>query len=287
MNAARMLPVVETMETRLLFSVAGLPHYDHVVIVVEENHSYGQIMTDTPSQEWAVVPQPLFNEDPYIRRLGMLGASFTNSHAITHPSYPNYLALFSGSTHGITADSTPRQPFAGPDLGGELLAAGLSFAGYSENLPRPGYSGGNVGPFLRTHVPWPDFTDVPAADDLPFSRFPRNYNLLPTVSFVVPNIYDDMHSESVNSADRWLQSNLSGYAGWSLHHNSLLIVTWDESAGDSSNRIPTIFFGQHVRHIQSNEPIDHYSILRTVEDIYDLPYAGESAAAAPITDVFK
>src|SRR5882672_7317940 len=95
----------------------GLPRPDHVVIVIEENKSVGEIMRSPNA--------------PYIHSLARQGALFSSSFAIRHPSEPNYLALFSGSTHGIGDDSCPHQ-FSGANLASELFDAGLTFAGYSE-----------------------------------------------------------------------------------------------------------------------------------------------------------
>src|SRR2546428_13867402 len=116
---------VELLEPRTLFA-AGLPRPDHVLIVVEENHSYGQILG--PAMQPVPVVPNLRSTDPYIRSLARHGASFRNARAETHPSQPNYLALFSGSTQGVTSDAVPRRPFTAPNLGGELIAAGLRLA---------------------------------------------------------------------------------------------------------------------------------------------------------------
>src|SRR5450432_2493938 len=173
------------------------PRPDHFVIVMEENHAYSQVIGSSSA--------------PYINALAQQGALFTNSYGVTHPSQPNYLALFSGSTQGLTDDSCP-QTFAGPDLGGQLLVAGLSFTGYSEDLPSTGSTVCTAPawnfwapPYARKHAPWTDFTDVPASSNQPFTSFPSDYSTLPTVSFVIPNLQDDMHSGSIQQADSWLQ----------------------------------------------------------------------------------
>ncbi|HEX4794954.1 MAG TPA: alkaline phosphatase family protein [Humisphaera sp.] len=274
-----------------------LPRYDHVVIVVEENHSYDQILgtpADPPlgfsSLLWPYLlnqPLPQLHDD-YIRSLAAAGASFTNSHALTHPSQPNYLDLFSGSDQGVTSDATPRQTFAGPDLGGELLAAGLSFAGFSESLPRVGWNGGDRKYYVRHHSPWVNFSDVPLSDNLPFAKFPRDYTQLPTVSFVIPNLIHDMHSDTIQMGDRWVKKHMNRYARWARKHNSLLIVTWDESAGSAgrTNQIPTIFYGAHIQRGQYSQQINHFNVLRTIEDMYSLAPTGAAASATPISGVF-
>jgi phosphatidylinositol-3-phosphatase len=295
-------PMLESMEGRRMLSAiapqaiaAGVPRFDHVVIVVEENHSYDQILGPSiwPPLAFNPIVRPYINQplpitqSLYLRSLARQGATLANSHALAHPSQPNYLGLFSGSTQGVTTDATPRGQFPGPDLGSELLANGLTFTGYSESLPRAGYSGNDVGGYARRHAPWVSFADVPAAVNQPFTKFPRQLAQLPTVSFVIPNLYNDMHSGTVQRADRWLQSHLSRYARWAKSHNSLLIVTWDEDSGTTSNHIPTILYGAHVRAgTSSQQSVNHYDLLRTFEAMYGLPPTNAAATATPITDVF-
>ena len=198
--------------------------------------------------------------------------------------------MFSGSTQGVADDAGLPEPLPGPDLGGELSAAGLSFAGYSEGLPAVGFTGDQSGDYARKHNPWSDFADVPASADLPFGRFPRDaagYAGLPTVSFVVPDQRHDMHSGSIRDADDWLRRNLGGYARWAESHRSLLVVTWDEDDGGGDNHIATVFSGQPVKPGRYAEPVNHYRLLRTLEDFYHLPATGQAARQQPITDTFR
>ena len=249
-----------------------LPRPDHVVVVMMENHAYSSIIGSSSA--------------PYINSLAGQGASFTHSYAVTHPSEPNYLAIFSGSTAGLSDDSCPHT-YTGSNLASELIAAGLTFTGYSESMPNDGYTGCTAGEYARKHNPWVNFTNVPATDNRTFAAFPGDYTKLPTVSFVVPNLIDDMHDGTVEQGDTWLQANIDGYAQWAKNHNSELIVTWDEDDNSSGNQIPTIIAGAHVRPGTYSESITHYNVLRTIEDSYHLPYAAESAAAAPISDIFS
>jgi hypothetical protein len=261
---------LEELEIRLVPSV---PRPDHVVVVMEENHGYADIIGSASA--------------PYINALAAQGALMTNSFALEHPSQPNYLDLFSGSNQGVTDDHLPIGPFAGPDLGGELRAAGLTFGGYSEDLPAVGDTSTWVGNYDRNHSPWVDFADVPPTANLPYAGyFPADFSRLPTVSFVVPNLQDDMHDGTIAQGDSWLQNNLDAYAQWAKTHNSLLIVTWDEDDYSGTNRVATLFVGQNVKPGQYGEPINHFNVLRTLEDMYGLPYAGQSAAAAPLTDIW-
>ncbi|WP_370144542.1 alkaline phosphatase family protein [Streptacidiphilus sp. EB129] len=252
---------------------AAVPRPDHVVVVVEENHSYADIIGNTAAA-------------PYLNSLAGQGASFTHSFAVTHPSEPNYLALFSGSTQGVTDDSCPHS-FAGPDLGSELTGAGLSFAGYSEDLPATGSTSCDSGAYARKHNPWLNFTDVPGTANQPWTAFPHDYTRLPTLSFVVPNLDHDMHDGSVQQGDSWLRQNLGGYATWAKTHNSLLVVTWDEDDQSQANQIPTLFIGEQVRPGQYAETVDHYRLLRTLEDAFQLPHAGYAASVTPVVDAFR
>ncbi len=250
----------------------GIPSPAHVIVVMEENHGYTQIIGSTQA--------------PYINSLAMAGACFTDAHAITHPSLPNYLALFSGSTQDVTDDSCPHS-FPARNLESELVGVGLTFVGYSEGLPSTGSQVCRSGNYARKHVPWTDFSDDPPANNQPFTNFPTNFADLPTVSWVIPDQVDDMHSGSIRQADNWLRNNLSRYVKWAHDNNSLLIIDWDEDDGTRENRIPTIFVGAMVKTGQYSERIDHYSVLRTIEDMYKLSHLGHCAAAAPITDIWR
>jgi len=215
------------------------------------------------------------------------GAKFTKSFAVTHPSQPNYVALFSGSTQGVTNDDCPKNFTNKTNLGSQLIGAGFTFKGYSESMPSNGYTGCSSGTYMRKHNSWVDFNNVPAADNLTYANFPTDYTKLPTVSFVTPNMCNDMHDCSIGTGNTWLQSKLGGYATWAKTHNSLLIVTFDEDSGSSVNQIFTFFVGQHVKVGTYSEQINHYTILRTLEAAYGLPGIGSAASATPITDVWQ
>jgi acid phosphatase len=223
---------------------------------------------------------------PFINWLANNGASMTRSFAITHPSEPNYLALFAGSTFGVTTDQCPLPNGTAPNLGSELLTAGYSFVGFSEGLPGAGAATCSSGKYARKHAPWVNFTNVPAANSVPLSAFPSDYANLPTVSFVIPNLDNDMHDGTVARGDSWLRDNLSAYAAWAKDNNSLLLVTWDEDDDSQSNQIPTIFYGANVRAGAYDQPINHYTVLSTLEQMYGLDKTGEAARVAPITYIW-
>jgi hypothetical protein len=254
------------------FGPTAVPRPDHVLVVIDENHAQGEIVGSANA--------------PYITGLSKAGANFTNSHAISHPSQPNYLALFSGSTQGVTSDTCPKKAFTTPDLGGQALTAGIGFAGYSESLPSVGSTVCTSGNYARKHNPWVDFSDVPSSANLRFTDFPTDYSKLPAVSFVVPNLQNDMHDGSIQQGDAWLKQHLDGYIQWAKTHNSLFVLTFDEDDYTTANLIPTVITGAGVKAGNYGENISHYSVLRTIEDAYGLPHAGAAASATPITDIW-
>ena len=113
------------------------------------------------------------------------------------------------------------------------------------------------------------------------SDMPTDFSKLPTVSFVVPNLCHDMHDCSVKDGDHWLAQNIDPYARWARTHNSLLILTFDESEadGDRDNHIATVAVGERVMPGPVTEKTDHYRLLRTIEDLYGLQPLGHSAEA--------
>lgn len=226
-----------------------LPVYDHIVIVVEENKGYDDIVNNSNAL--------------YINNiLKKEGASFTKMYAEEHYSEGNYFWLFSGSNQNvgfldkIPNYKTPNYPFNTPNLGSELIDKKLSFKGFSEGLPKIGdtingkfelIGGNSVKVYARKHVPWISFSNVPngntyeTSSNLRFKDFPKDsskFKNLPTVSIIVPNQQHDMHNgplkESIPKGDNWLKTNIDSYYQWAKTHNSLLIVTFDENR-DATN----------------------------------------------------
>ena len=249
------------------------PRPDHVVLVIEENHGYDQIMDS-------------MNHDSYIHALAKQGMLLTSSHGVTHPSQPNYLALFSGSTQGVTNDDCPLS-FGGDNLATTLSDGKLSFAGYSESMPAIGNTGCKSGAYRRKHNPMANWQSIPPETNLRFSDFPQDFSKLPTISFVIPNQNNDMHDGSFADADNWLRTHIKPYVEWAYKHNSLLILTWDEDDYRGDNRIVTILAGPMVKAGTSNQRINHYNLLRTLLDFYGLPALGASRDAEPVMDIWK
>jgi phosphatidylinositol-3-phosphatase len=258
------------------FRAATLPTPAHIVIVVEENRSQTNIIGSKSA--------------PFINQLAANGAMMAQSFAELHPSEPNYYALFAGNTL-VNANVCPVDGGNTPNLGSQLLGAGYTFAGFAESLPAVGSPACSAGKYARKHVPWASFTNIPGSRSLPFSAFPaagnpQNYASLPTVSLVIPNLDNDMHDGSITRGDTWLYENLSQYASWARVNNSLLILTWDEDDNTPRNQIPTVFYGANVRPGTYNEPISHYNVLSTLEEMYGLPKLGYATRAPAITDIW-
>lgn len=280
---------------------------DHIVIVVFENHSFNKIIS---------VNEPKGGRPHYKNFIdsiahGPHAVIFTNSHGNFHPSQPNYLCLFSGSNQGVTDDTKPCLPFETPNLGNALISGGYTYASYCEGLPQTGSDIERDGNYARKHNPTPNWQKsklypIPEECNKPFSEFKliSDYDSLPTVSFVVPDLYNDMHGatklkvvyghffpkRAIQHGANWLSTNLSDYQNWAVANNSLLIITFDESSNvgrkNKKNDIPTIFIGAMVKAGTDDEEITHYNVLKTILNFYGLPNngMGHAANALPIVN---
>jgi acid phosphatase len=249
----------------------------YVQVVIFENESYDDVIGSSQA--------------PYITGLSKTWANMTQSFAITHPSEPNYLALFSGSTQGVDSDACPVS-FKTESLGSQLLAKKISFTGYAESMPSEGFTGCYAVPdsypsgylYFRKHNPWVDFTKIPAKYNQvypgPLSSPPSRF------TWITPNMCDDMHDCAISDGDTWASKNLPNLIAWDEANDGLLILTFDENDGSAGNQIPTILIG-NVNPGQYSQAINHYSVLRTIEDIFGLKPLGEAAKATPIQGVVK
>jgi acid phosphatase len=236
----------------------SVPAYSHIVVVIMENHDYGEIIGNSSA--------------PYINSLAAGGALLTNYTAITHPSQPNYFALYAGSTFGTSSDNLVSEP--DPTIATILQSAGRTFAGYVES-----------GATDVNHNPWESFPEGTTVER-DFSLFPTtatsDFASLPTVSFVIPNLNDDMHNGTVAQGDTWLQNNLSAYAAWAKANNALLIVTWDEGDVSPNDQVATILYGADVVPGTYSAAYNHYNLLSTILAAYGLTGPNYAATAAPI-----
>lgn len=248
------------------------PRPAHTVIVIEENHTPAQVLGS--------------GNAPGLAALANHGANFTDAHGVTHPSLPNYFALFAGLTN-TNGDGCPAVgvPADAPNIASELLAGGMTFSAYSEALPKPAFTGCWAGPYARKHAPWVHFRNVPQTLHQPLSAL-RNFDALATLTFIVPDVDDDMHDGTVAAADAWAQKHLGPLLVWAQAHDTLVIFTWDEGY-DEGNSIPTFFVGPMVKPGRYADRVDHYRVLRTLEEMYGLAPTGKAALVQPLIGWWK
>jgi len=278
-------------------------HFDRVVIIVLENVDY-----------------EVASQDKNFADLAAQGASFTNFHALFHPSYPNYLAMVAGTDFGIhrrgryLADAQVNFPnnVAHRTIADRLVASGLDFKQYAEELPNEvcpwHFSSQHVsdkrGNYARRHVPFLSFREVQekwcdrvvrvdsSKSDNFFVQDARKG--LVAYSFYTPNLNHDGHDTNAQTAGAWVKKFLADTFGEKLRQGTLVIVTFDESGGNADNRIYTLFLGDMVKPANQQDPkalakpYNHYSVLRTIEDNFGLePLTANDRNAAPITDIWK
>ncbi len=259
---------------------------DHVFVVVEENRGYGDVVGNSSA--------------PYIGSLIAGGALATDYHALTHPSLPNYLALTGGSTFGITSDCGPTTcPVSARNLADSLEAAGRTWKSYQEAMPAP-CSLSNSGAYAVKHNPFVYYDDVRtdaqrcAAHDVPYSTLGADLATeasTPDFSLIVPDTCHDMHDCSVSTGDAWLARELPrifASPAWASGR-SLLVLTFDEDDRNESNHVLTVFVGPAARSgATSATGYDHYSLLRTVEDLLGVgTLTGNDAGARVMRDLLR
>jgi hypothetical protein len=276
-----------------------VPAFSHVFVIVMENKEYGDVIGSPAA--------------PYLNRLATAHGSADRYYAIRHPSLPNYLALISGSTQGMTTDCAVCS-FAAPNLVDQLEQHGHSWTAYVEDLPRPCFSGPFAGSlvdwlrgsvYVRRHNPFMYFDDV--RDDarrcgqvVPLSHFSADLAAqhLPDFVWISPNLKHDMHSGSVRAGDDWLAAFVPPILETSAwRENGVLFITWDEGKSDqgccgnaAGGHVPTLVVAAAGRPgFHSPLPYTHYSLLRTVEDAWGLELLGHSAdsTTTPMADFFS
>jgi len=290
---------------RRLLSIA---RPDHVVVVIEQDRASDALTN------------PVM---PYFQQVASTGLVYTNSHGVTHPSEPNSAALLSGSTQGVTdngrnysfSGANVAKSFfdAGLSFSGyvESLPADGSQVTQAGDANTPDLYTRNVNPMAQftnygtiAGQPRPN-----SAVNRTFAAFSSiagsgSFSSLPTVSYIIPNNLHSTHgsnetypwagsSDVQNNqllrqmADTWLKANLDGYLQWAKTHNSLLIVTQDEEwwTGGTATTVTTMINGDPRLFVPGSNSanINHYNVLRTIEDMYGLAPLNNTASAAPLT----
>jgi acid phosphatase len=254
-------------------SHAQVPALNHVIVVVMENHSYDEVRLQ-----------------PYTASLIATSSTCTQSYAVTHPSLPNYLALWSGNTFGIDNDNCPADgsPFTVANLGQACEAAGQTWRSYCEDLPAAGSDICSSDGYRRKHAPWTDFSNLDHTNERPLTDlFPDiSAGGLPALAFVIPNQCHSTHDCSVATGDTWLAGILPTLIA-AAGPRGVVILTWDEDDDYSGNHILTVFAGAAVKTKFSHTGnVDHYAVVRTICEALGLPAVGHAASAAPITDIW-
>ena len=249
-----------------------VPHFRHVVVIVFENKGPGAVLGNRNA--------PAFNA------FARAGAVLSGYRGVTNPSLPNYLALVSGSTHGVTTDCT-NCVVGRPSLADTLSAKGLTWKTYAEGIPRAGWTGAGAGRYAKKHVPFLYFRNVLARPAMlrnvvPLRRLsPRR---LPDFALVIPDLCHDMHDCPVRVGDAWLRRFLPPLL---RIPDSAVFVTFDESYGPG-NRVPAFALGPLVRPgSRFASAMTHYGLLRTLEDGLGLPRLGRSARVRPVTGIWR
>lgn len=273
----------------------ALPAFSHVFLFVFENKSAETILGN--------------RHPPTFNKLAQEGALALNSHGVTHPSLPNYVAMIAGTDFGTHSDN-PSQKFYGPTLPEALEKAGLTWKGYFQSIPAVGFRGSYGGTFwvyVKRHNPFmlfPALADDPAwaANSVPLGQLPGDLSSgrAPNFALIVPDVCHDMHcnvncfnKEALfNRADAFLAEWVNAIRrspAWD--EKVAIIITFDEAeASDTRSgggRIPTIVLTKTgPQGFQSETFYNHYSLLRTLTDAWGLAPIGNPAKATPMTELF-
>jgi hypothetical protein len=242
---------------------------------------------------------------PSIRALAHRYGFATSYYGVSHPSLPNYLALVSGSTWGVTSDCTACY-VSGPNLASQLESAGIGWGAYFEGMPSPCFTGPESpdGSYAQKHDPFVYFGEVREVAALcshlqPLSslevQLSSNSPSIPRFVWVTPNLCDDGHDCSSAHAGAWLTGFVDSVTSTTAWKDSgAMFVTWDEGTDDSGvdpstgavsaqgggGNVLTMVISPDVgAGTEVSLPLDHYSLLRTIEDAFGLGLLGDAAAA--------
>lgn len=245
-------------------------HFDRAIFVIFENENYSSVISE-----------------PFFKELAQKGANFTDFRAITHPSQANYIALTSGATHRVLGDITTDLNVS--NIADLLEAKGLSWRVYAEDYPGNCYTGDRSGDYVRKHNPFISYVGIQKSSarcDLivnakQFDQDAAN-GALPHYVFYVPNMKNDGHDTSVAYADKWYRKQFAGYLNdQRFMENTILISTFDESGIRLKNQIYTSIVGPGVKPGTYGETLSLYSLLRLIEDNWNLGNLGREDATAP------
>ncbi|HET9183431.1 MAG TPA: alkaline phosphatase family protein [Candidatus Angelobacter sp.] len=265
-------------------AAAQVPKSNHVVVVVEENHSYSSVIGNSS--------MPFFNS------LASHNVLFTQYYANTHPSIGNYFMMTTGQI--ITNNDSFTGTVTQDNIVRHMLTAGKTWRSYAESLPSVGYTGGNTGAYVSRHNPFSFFSDVRNSSVeklnlVPFTRFAADLqnNALPDFSYIIPNVSHDAHNGTLAAADNWLKANITPLlSNKQFQQDGILIVVFDESVDTDTahggGHIATLMAGPGLKKAyRSGKLYQHNNLLRTVMDALGMrTYPGSAATAVDMTDGF-
>lgn len=224
-----------------------------------------------------------------------------NYHAVSHPSLPNYVALTSGSTQGISDDDDPSShPLDVPSIYHQLYPSAKA---YDESMPSNCDLSG-ADKYAVRHNPWTYYVNGSVgsqrsecrARDVPLGTTSSGAlhndvtkGALARFSFVTPNLCNDMHDCSVSTGDAWLRGFVPFVLSGSDYRSGDLavVITFDESGGGGGNKVYTAVISPYtVPGTVSSTDYTHYSLLRTTEEILGVRLLGQAASAASMRHAF-
>lgn len=263
---------------RVTPSVATAPAVTKVLVVVEENHSLDQMKAGMP----------------YTFRLAQRFGYATNYRALTHPSLPNYLAMVGGSTFGVADDGPPTaHPISAPSVFADALAGGRSVAVYADGMGTNCRASDGGDHYAVRHNPWVYFVRERAdcrRFDVPGSALAvdARRGALPNVGLVVPDTCRDAHDCGLGVADAWFARVMrSVVAGPDWRAGRLAVVlTADEDDHNEDNKVLTVVAHPSQDHHVVDQRLDHYSLLRLLEDVAGAPHRGRAADATSMSRAF-
>jgi phosphatidylinositol-3-phosphatase len=239
----------------------------HVFVIVMENKSPAEALTGAFTASLAA-------------RYGVAG----NYRATTHPSVPNYLALTSGSTWGVTDDSYHWLPKR--DIGSQLTAAGISWRAYMQGFQSGGCLTSPL-PYDPGHNPFAFYGGGCPANVVPMTLLGADLaGATPSFAWLGPDLCNDEHNCPVAVGDAWLRQavgDVMGSPAW-LNHG-VLFVTWDEDDGSGDNHVLTLVIAPGLGHRVSQVAYDHYSLLASIEHLLGVGRLGNAASASPMLDL--
>ena len=238
------------------------PGFRRAFVVVLENASY----KDAARQ-------------PYFQELMKRGATLTNYHAVAHPSQPNYIALIAGSTMSVPDDGRFDVGMYERHLGDLFEAVGSTWTAYAEGWPGHCFRKERQDRYVRKHMPFISFLDIQTvpkrcAQIKDAKELDKDVaaGTLPDFGFYAPDLDDDGHATDVKFAASWLEKRFGPLLDDpKFMKDMLFVVTFDEDDGTKSNRVLTVLVGAGVKPGASSAVrYDHYSLLRTFEDAFNL-----------------